>query len=385
MIGVIVDGSSNYGRDILRGVTRYANLQRTWMMHKDLIRLIETGSQWPKLDGVILGGVHQTVIDRGHAICRHMVVCSGNGDPKIGPVVALDDAKIGRLAAEHLIDCRLSRFAFYGADTGGTSQRRLDGFRQTLKERGYDCIESPVSRPAREEVLSRSHHPRLVSWIAELPKPIGILAIDDTAASDLADACVEADIAVPEHVAILGVNNDQLLCEAAWPPLSSVEADYTRVGFAAAKILDQLLAQQDVGARDRFVLLPPIGVVQRQSTNILAVDDPNLANALRFIREHACDPCSVSDVLRAVPVGRRWLERQFAAQFGRSPHDEIAHARIETAKRLLLQSDLRIQDIAFRSGFADIKSFYQSFGKVVGTAPAAFRRAAHLRKPDQST
>src|SRR5581483_3121436 len=149
---------------------------------------------------------------------------------------------------------------------------------------------------------------------------------------DLAAACREADIAVPEHVAIIGVNNDDLLCESAWPPLSSVEADFSRVGYAAARILDRLLTGESLAPEERVVLVPPLGVVKRQSTSTLAISDPNLAAAVRYVREHACDPCTVGDVLREVPVGRRWLERQFTVQLGRSPHDEIARVRIETAQ-----------------------------------------------------
>jgi hypothetical protein len=167
--------------------------------------------------------------------------------------------------------------------------------------------------------LTHEHRPQLIKWLRELPKPIGILAADDAVAHDLAASCLDAGIGVPEHVAIVGINNDDLLCESAWPPLSSVEADYSRMGYLAARHLDQLLSGQKLARKDRYVLLPPLGVVQRQSTDVLAVNDPDIAEAIRFIREHACEPCSVPDVLKHVPVGRRWLERQFASTLGPNP------------------------------------------------------------------
>lgn len=202
------------------------------------------------------------------------------------------------------------------------------------------------------------------------------MAADDAAAHDLASACLKVGIGVPDHVAIIGVNNDDLLCESAWPSLSSVEADYSRMGYTAAKLLERMLSGEKLKKDERLVMHPPLGVVQRVSTNVLAVGDPNLVNAIRFIREHACDPCSVDDVLREVPVGRRWLERNFTREFGRTLHDEITRVRIDNARRLALQPDLSLYDIAFRCGFAAFTNFNLAFRRITGTTPGAYRRNA---------
>jgi LacI family transcriptional regulator len=201
----------------------------------------------------------------------------------------------------------------------------------------------------------------------------------DSTARDLASACLEAQIAVPDQVAIVGVNNDDLLCESAWPPLSSIDADYGRMGFLAAKLLDRLFAGETLKPEERLVRLPPVGVVRRQSTDVLAIDEPNVVAAVRFIREHACDPCTVDDVLRHVPVGRRWLERQFTQRLGHSPHEQIIQVRMETARQLLRQSDLSVGDAAFRCGFSDVANFGRAFQQVVGTTPAAYRRTTLQR------
>jgi LacI family transcriptional regulator len=274
------------------------------------------------------------------------------------------------------MNCRLERFAFYGTHSGTVGGKRHAGFCAALEPRGYGCDVSGVAWPTGSSWLTHDHWPELIAWVRGLPKPVGIMAADDTVAHDLAAACVKADIPVPEQVAIIGVNNDDLLCEAAWPPLSSVEADYSRMGYFAAKLLDRLLAGEELAAGERLVLLPPLGVVQRQSTSVLAVDDPSLADALRFIRDHACDPCSVEDVLREVPVGRRWLERQFTTHFGRTPHDEITRVRIDTARRLLLQPDLGLPDVAERCGYSAIQNFTRTFRQMTGTTPGAYRRLA---------
>lgn len=376
LVAILADGASVYGRNIFRGVTRYANLQRRWVLHVDL-RLDALLEHFPECDGVIMAGVGGAVRDELLRRARFGIHCSGSGDPTKCPLVSLDEEAVGAMAAGHLRDCQLGRFAFYGVAPTPASTvagARLRGFRGVLQAHGQDCDVCPVPSPARHEWLAQAHHPALIAWLRSLPKPVGVFAADDTLAHDLSIACLEADLAVPESVAIIGVNNDELLCESAWPPLSSVNGEYSRVGYEAAKRLDRMFRGEDIGGDERWLRLPPVGVVQRQSTSILAVDDPHLAEALRFIREHACDPCNVGDVLEHVPVGRRWLERQFKTQLGRTPHDEIMRVRTDTARRLLLQPDLTIADISYRCGFSAVQNFTQAFREAAGATPAAYRR-----------
>ncbi|MDB5327244.1 MAG: helix-turn-helix-domain containing protein AraC type [Phycisphaerales bacterium] len=375
LVGVLVDGTTKYGRSILRGVTHYANLQRHWVLFKDLADLLHAQPQWPMFDGIIYGGVSVETVDRCHSMCPHVVSCSGSTSPDRSPVVALDSHATGMQAAKHLLDCRLRHFAFFGSNHGIIGEARLAGFRATLHEHGHDVFECPILAPSASEWMSHTHRPMLIDWLRALPKPIGILCYDDVVAHDLAEACMEADIGVPEAVAIVGVNNDDLMCESAWPPLTSIETDHNRMGYHAAKLLDRLLSGDEIPSDERLTLLPPLGVVKRQSTDLLHLEDANLLAAIRFIREHACNPCSVWDVLDAVPVNRRWLERQFLSKLGRTPHDEIRRVRIESAQRLLPQMDLSLAQIAARCGFDEIKGFYMAFRTVTGTTPAAYRRA----------
>lgn len=373
LVGVVVDGISSYGRGILRGVMRYANLERRWLLYKDLRHSLNSMAKWPRCDGMIAAGVTTSRFDQIRKQYKHCIFCSGKGDPAKSPVVALDDEAAGVMAAQHLIDCRLQRFAFYGASL---IPGRFHGFRAELERHELPCTAAPVELPSEAEWLSHAKWPRLIRWLQELPKPVGIMAGDDTMAHDLAAACLEAGIAVPEQVAIIGVNNDDLLCESAWPPLSSIEADYSRMGYHAAKVLDRLFAGEVLAPEERLTRLPPLGVVQRQSTNILAMDNPDLADAVRFIREHACDPCTVDDVLRVVPVGRRWLERQFLTQLGRTPHDEIVRVRIDKARALLLQPDMGLIEIAHKCGYSGVANFHVAFKNLVNNTPAAYRRSA---------
>ncbi|MGC4030148.1 MAG: substrate-binding domain-containing protein [Tepidisphaeraceae bacterium] len=383
-MGIAVEGVTTYGRSILRGVLKYANLQRKWVLHKDIWRTTGDAVHWPDCDGTIIAGVPEAIYNDVRAHSRFVVTCSGSYDSREVPVIALDEDATATMAAEHLLSRCLEHFAFYGpswdADTatGGrprlTMIRRARGFHLALKRHGRRCINANLPVPTLRELFTHAHHPKTIAWLRSLPKPIGIFAADDMLAHDLAEACREADIGVPEDVAIIGVNNDDLLCESAWPPLSSVEVDFSRMGYLAAKTLDRLLSGEKLRKAERLIELPPIRVQQRMSTDVLATTQRDLADAVRFIREHACDPCSVSDVLKAVPFARRSLERQFVEQLGRSPHAEISRVRIETARRLLMQPDLSVNDVCERCGFAAIQSFNRFFLQSVGITPAAFRR-----------
>jgi LacI family transcriptional regulator len=236
----------------------------------------------------------------------------------------------------------------------------------------------PRDMPTKREVPE--HWPPLIAWLRRLPKPVGILTMDDAFAHDLAAACQHADLGVPEHVAIIGVNNDDLLCDSAATPLSSVDPDFSRMGYGAARLLDRLLHGENLDASDCRIVLPPVRVVRRQSTDVLAVDDPDVADAVRYIREHACDPCSVDEVLRHVSVGRRRLERLFARKLGYSPATEIVRVQIETAKQLLSRPEIKAAEVSHRCGFTNPPSFTRAFTRVVGVTPSAYRRG--LAPPD---
>jgi len=369
LVGIAIDGATGYGRAVMRGVMRYANLQRRWLIHEEFRPMSSLSNRWPRCDGAVAAGTSAATFEHIRRRSRHVVHCSSSGDPSQTPIVCLDDVAAGELAANHLLDCRLENFGFLGWGSPPTSANRAHGFVTALQRRGFSCNTCSVD-------WRKPNWRKLSQWVRALPKPIGVMAVDDTTAHDLAAACLEANIAVPDRVAIIGVNNDDLLCESAWPPLSSVEGDFSRIGYAAAGILDRLLNGETLRREERVVRLPPLGVVARLSTDVLAVDEPNVADAVRYIREHACDPCAVGDVLRHVPVARRWLERQFVQKLGRTPHDEIMRVRMEAARRLLLQINLSIPDVAARCGFSAVSNFGRAFAQAYAATPGAYRRAS---------
>lgn len=374
LVGIAVDGAMGHGRSLMRGVMRFANARRRWLLHEELRAVFPEGVPWPKCDGAIHAGGNTALTAQIQERSRHIVMCTGNADPAHTPVVSADEHAVGAMAASHLLDCNLEHFGFYGRMYEPVSIGRHAGFVETLAKRGLTCNVSPVPWPDVYEWINRTHWSALQKWLQELPKPVGIFAWDDMAAHDLAAACFQASIGVPDRVAILGVNNDDLLCDSAWPPLSSVEVDYVRVGFLAGQMLDKLISGEKIPKNARVVRVPPKGVVRRQSTDVLAVQDAFLADAIRYIRNHACDPCTVRDVLKHVPVGRRWLERHLVETLGRTPHDEIIRVRVATAQRLLQHPEESIPHVADICGFSAVPNMTRTFQQVLGTTPGAFRR-----------
>ena len=213
-------------------------------------------------------------------------------------------------------------------------------------------------------------------WLKALPKPVAVLADHDVAAHDLADMCQLLDLRVPDDVAILGVDDDELECQLAFPPLSSVAIPAQRVGFEAARLLDRLLRGKRVV--QNAVYLPPVRVVTRHSTSAFAVDEPMIAAALHYIQNHAAVPLRVSTIAAALVVRRRVLERTFRTLLGRSVLAEIHRVRIEHVKELLATTDLRMSEVAAQAGLSTPQRMATLFRKITGLAPGQYRRQAQV-------
>lgn len=377
-VSVVAACSIIFGRDTLRGILRYANLQNNWQVYVDPWEATGRSlDEYPETDGAIYAGGGPAVYDTLLKKSRHMVCCDTAFMPSLTPIVSTDEIMVGEMAGEHLIECGYKHFGFYGATFGyphTAGGKRLTGFQQVLGAAGMQCDICPLTWPSGAERMTRRHRDGLIDWIKPLPKPIGILCADDTLGFDLAAAAHETAFNVPDEIAIIGVNNDELLCEAASPQLSSVDIDFRRIGYEGAKLLDLMLQGKPLTPSMRRTEVRPLGVRQRVSTSHLAIEDKKLAAAVRYIRDHACDPCGVRDVLDHVPVARRWLERQFTDKVGRTPYEEIIRVRIDHAKRMLLQLDISVDEIASRCGYSATSNFNRSFSKATGTTPAAFRR-----------
>ncbi len=282
---------------------------------------------------------------------------------------------MGRLAAEHLLERGFRRFGYYGLKGGvWYSQQREAGFIQPISAAGHTCSVHEVltSRNARGALASG--HEELQAWLKSLKPPVGVLACSDARAGMLIEACRRVGLRVPDDVAVIGVDNDQLACEFSDPTLTSISRNGPKAGWEAAALLDRMLRGEKPPADP--ILIAPDGLVKRKSTDVLAIEDTRIAEAVRYIRQNADKLIGVESVLEHVPMSRRWLEHGFKEFVGRTPYEYISSVRVERAKKLLLDpSHKKLGQVASECGFPDVKRMNIVFQRFTGTTPRQWRLA----------
>jgi LacI family transcriptional regulator len=291
-------------------------------------------------------------------------------------MVRPDEPAVVRLAVDHLLGCGLRHFAYCGFAGLGYSESRCRYFVRYVAESGREPHVYQAPHPTRGSTSTIEDHGLIdendvAAWLRSLPKPLGLVACNDIRAQQVLNACTEYGIAVPRDVAVIGVDNDEVLCELAYPPLSSVELNVPRIGYEAAALLDGMMRGLPPAAEETAVA--PLGIVARESTNVLAVPD-DLAAALRFIRERACDGIDVPEVLRHVLLSRSTLERRFAAFIGSTPKAEILRVKIQRVKELLSTTDLPLARIAPLAGFNNVEPMCNLFKSKTGRSPGQYRK-----------
>jgi LacI family transcriptional regulator len=304
-----------------------------------------------------------------------VVNVSSNSVKRSFPTVASDSDAVCAVAAEHLLERGFRLFGYCGDVRFDWSLRHEQNFRKHLRDDGFEL------RVFDSEVSDAEDWPRernkLVNWLLGLPKPIGIFACYDIRGQQLLDVCRQTGLSVPDEVAVIGHHNDELLCELCDPPLSSIIPNARRAGYEAAELLDRMMQGRSI--RNETRLVAPIGVFPRKSTEAIAVGDTQIAQAMRFIRDHACEGIGVEDVLKVVPISRTVLERRFQKFLRRSPYEEILRLRLERVKQLLTTTDLSIAHIADQVGFSGVEYLSAMFKRKLGISPREFRRSVVAR------
>ena len=377
-VAVLCNVSRRYDRRVIQGLSAYAREAGRWSLYVEEDPL----QKLPRLDtwdghGIIANfDDHKIAVAvRGLAI---PVVGFGGGrgwyDPASGvPYLTTDNTAIARLAADHLLSCGFTRLAFYGNPRrrlAEWSEEREEAFAQCAAEVGVSCAIYRGRHADAQRWLVQLRE--LATWLKSLPKPIGLMACTDIRARQVLEACRTIGARVPEDVAVIGVDNDEMICELTTPPLSSIEQGSRQIGYQAALTLDRLMAGRRPSA-DRQVIGPE-SLIPRRSTDVLACDDPDLTLAIRFVRQRACDPICVEDVLRQVPLSRSTLEKRFRASLGRTIHGEIQRIQVQQAQHLLAHSPLLVKQIAIRCGFKYVPYLTRVFGQHVGISPVEYRR-----------
>lgn len=374
-VAVLIETSRSYGRGLLQGVRRYLAEHGPWSVFMELRALDSSPPLWLrnwKGDGILTRTGSGALADAvQHVNVPTVELRSPRLNPQ-APWVGVDNRVMGKIVAEHLIQRGFRHFGVCEIGTEIYFEERRINFIETVQEAGYDCgayhAKGKPERPAQWE----KHQDDLAAWIGSLPKPVGVMACTDQLGFFLLDACARAGVAVPEEVAVVGVENEESLCTMAMPTLSSVKFNAERIGYEAAAMLGRLMVGE--APPKEPVLIEPLGVITRGSSDVVAIEDPEIAQAVRFIRETACDGIAVTDVLKAVAVSRSALERRMRAALGRSPNEEITRVRIERAKELLISTDQPLTTIARRAGFQTPQYLVQVFRRQVGMTPGAFRR-----------
>lgn len=296
------------------------------------------------------------------------------------PAVDVDHRAVGTMAAEHFLERGFRHFGFYGSSQAWHSQLRETAFRERLIDEDTtisSCYADSFCSPQRQSVWEfTDQHAR--QWLEDLPKPVAILAVDDAPARHLADICRLSGLRVPDDVALLGVDNDDMECHFAIPPLSSVAIPSQQIGWDTARLLDQMMDGKSITPASLFH--PPIGVIVRQSTDVFAIEDQDVAAALSYIRNHADEGLQITTIAYEVGAARRTLEAKFRELLGRSILEEIHRMRVEIAKRLLIETNLPMPAIAKRAGFANAQRLTIVFGRVAGMTPTDYRRQSKITR-----
>jgi LacI family transcriptional regulator len=377
---LLIESSTGYGRGILEGIGRYVREHGPWLICFERRGLAEPPPEFLRDwqgHGIISRTATLAMAKRLRA--TGLPVVELLGARQVGPaVVQADNAGAGRLAAEHLMNCGLRHFGFFASGDSWATPLQRDGFCQVLAKKECQCaVYQTHDKESLLPLWQKAGLPAVVTWVRGLPQPVGIFTPGPEHALYLLDICRSQGIAVPEQVAILANGDDPVLYNVATPPLSGVDTNPSMVGYEAAALLDRMMAGEPLPKE--LLLVPPTRVVGRQSTDILAISDTEVALAVRFIREHACRGIDVPQVAAAASLSRRVLERRFREHLGRTPKEEIMRVRIERAKTLLEQGEMTIELAAKNSGFASFKHFAQIFRRQIGATPRQFRRERRVR------
>lgn len=369
---LLIESSRASGRALLRGIASFSHQYGPWSFYW------EPGGfekAWPMLrtlnaDGIILRDIERVeeVLAEGipAVVFRHRrKEIAGMTN------VVTDSEAIGRMAAEHLLGCGFRHFAYCGFANTSWSEERCESFTRRINQTGFEVQTYFVPAMETKDAWKRIRH-LLMRWLRPLPRPVGLMACNDDLGREVLEACKLAGLAVPDDVAVIGADNDEVVCGIADPPMSSVGINFERAGYEAAQALS-IMMRGDGSALPRIVVRATV-VVPRRSTDILALEDTNLAKALRFIRDHARESVTVGAAARAAGLSRRVLEKRFRKLLGYSALQEIRRVRTDQIARLLVETDLPVARIAETLGFDDVQHVARYFRGAKRVSPLAYRK-----------
>lgn len=374
-VALLVETSNGYCRGLLEGIIAYTKSTGNWSVH---LMEQERGAAPPAWleswegDGIIA----RIETDRiGRELKKSglpIVDLSAARHISGVPWADTDDYAIARLAIDHFTERGFRHLAYCGDAGFVWSVKRSKHFRE-LAGRAECSFHEHHCTPRYDSTYSPIEEAEKIrAWLQELPRPIAIMGCYDFMAQQVLDGCRQLDIAVPEQIAVLGVDNDRLLCELSNPPLSSIRPNTWHTGYEAAQLLDRMMNGEKIDDQQPLIT-QPLGIQIRESTDTLAIDDEEIAMALGYIRRHAAENIRVADVVRQGSLSRRALEHRFQKRVGHTPSEEIQRVRINLIKSLLQNTDHSIAEIAERTGFTYAEYMTATFRRETGQTPTQYR------------
>ncbi len=367
---MLIETDDSWGRRVVASVAAFAreNRWRLLIAPRNHQRQLRLPRRWQG-DGVIVSLRDRSTADHIRrsglpAVDVSIMMPTANWLGR----VATDDRARAAMALEHFRQRRLEHFACFAPTIGRYSVERANAFRDIVQRAGFTCdmfVEDSATRGWEID------HDQVVQWLSGLPRPLALFAADPHPARQIADVCDWNGVKVPDDVAILSGDNDDLLCSVSWPQLSSIQLACESIGAEASTLLRRLMNGGLVPKQP--TLIPPLGVCARQSTDVMAIDDPEIVAVLRFMAEHIHQGTNVREILKQFPISRRSLEQRFRRLLNRSPGEQLRQLRMEHVRNLLVESDLTITEIAFRMDFASSSSLTQQFTRHFGLCPTAVR------------
>jgi LacI family transcriptional regulator, galactose operon repressor len=375
-IALLIDTSTSWGSRLITGINRFAHEVGNWLIHVeprgryDRFRIpqgwdgdgiIARINRKEMAEEIISAGIPAVNVSWYLLQADRVVQCT------------VDEHETGRMAAAYFLANGFQRYAYCGPLRQlSYPDRFADSFSEKLSREGHSCHVCPTSRYDQQTIAWDAHRARLVEWLQDLPKPIAILCWSAARGRQVTEACHYAKIRVPGDVAVLGGDHDELMSNISNPPLSTIDQPAEQIGHEAASLLNQMMhGQQPI---QRLTLFPPTRICVRHSTDTLAIEDELVRNCLRLIRQQAHLGIHVGDVVAELAVARRALEQRFVRLIGHTPAAEIRRVRIEAAKRLLVETNRSMAEIAQQAGFGNQDQFSRNFRHGVGLSPSQFRR-----------
>lgn len=374
-VALLIETSNGYCRGLLEGIIAYSKHHADWSLHLTEQERGAAPPPWLKSwqgDGIIARIETDAIGRELKQLSLPIVDLSAARHLKGIPWADTHDEAISRLAFEHFVERGFRHFAFCGDPGFAWSNTRRDHFARFVKNSDGNFYDFKATPRYDTEYRWDQEKARIADWLIQLPRPVAVMGCYDFQAQKVLDVCRELSISVPEEIAVLGVDNDHLICELSEPSLSSIIPDTRGTGYEAAALLDRIMSGETHLSHQQLITLPQ-GIRTRQSTDTLAIEDPEIARALSFIRRNAVSNIRVQDVLKQISLSRRMLEHRFKQLIGHTPHEEITRVRIARIKTLLRETELSIHEIATRAGFEYAEYMAAAFKRAEGLSPTEYR------------